>query len=774
MTTNRILQFSLILQFIVGLFYLIPAQAIKPVTIIASGETHAMLDSCDCTDSPAGGFPKRSQLIKDIREKKEVLLLDAGGFAAGGIYDFYIEGRKRDSIRTLLAIKAMGAIGYEGVAIGDEELQYGVQWLVNCAKEAKLPVISANCRLHSGKQVTDRYHIVKKGSVTFGITAITSPEKLFPIDTAVFIEDPVKSLKAIWGELTKKSDIQVILSHLGEEQTQELADSFPDCEIFVNGHRKMSLQPVFAQKNQVIMQFGFQGKTLSAIDFDRQKKVCQTLTAQWLEVDHDVWDDLNVSSIVSRNIYDSIPKTTQIDLYIMSQCPYGIPAISDMLRINDRFSKIRLEVWFIGDINKDGSLRSLHGYQEIEEEKLWLAVQNLYPHLWYDFLYLCTTEGMPAPFALKELDLDTTRIFEWVEVNGENELACHYRRSNRLSIDASPTLFINNELGEFEDISYVPLAKNLCSDFPEIRDSATCASLPECLKNSDCRKKGTIGVCKITNPKRGGTCVFTDDVSFKFITVIPDTLVEHVETATIKTTRDLFPGAEIRTYTTSSAQGKKLISKYKPAHLPLYLFEKKVKEAANFSKIEKGLEPAGMKFFTFKPGVMKKHYFTHRKPDTSLVLYIDPLFPDIKNVVITLLTEFPELNGITVKPLIFDFNSPSPVTPEEGRRRDEALRWLVLLHQYGAKTYSAYLNSYIKQSDGSYWLFALADAAVNSEDFTKKVNENRSLLKNIAPELTTLEINGPVELICNNREVIAIRNQFYFKKIIRKLRGDTK
>ena len=58
-----------------------------------------------------------------------MLLLDAGGFAGGGIYDNATGGRSADSQRTLSTVRAMGMMKYDATAIGDDDLQYGGTWL---------------------------------------------------------------------------------------------------------------------------------------------------------------------------------------------------------------------------------------------------------------------------------------------------------------------------------------------------------------------------------------------------------------------------------------------------------------------------------------------------------------------------------------------------------------------------------------------------------------------------------------------------------------------
>ncbi len=741
----------------------------KPIAIIASGETHAMLDACDCPGDPAGGFPKRSEVINKLRKEKMVLLLDAGGFAGGGIYDFYTEGRPRDSIRTLLAIKAMAAIGYDAVAIGDEELQYGVKWLVQTAQEVKLPLVSANSFYATGNHVTEPYVIVKKGTVTFGVTAVTTTERLFQIDTSVIVKDPVRSIQSLWKELNKKSDYQVILSHLGEEYTLELAKLFPDCEIVVNGHRKTSIQPVITSDNQIVMQFGFQGKNLSEVDFNTVDKSFNPIKNKWIDVDYTVSDDAGVLGITSGQGYDQLLKMTVIDLYLMSQCPYGIAALQDLLNLQENFPYIELNVWFIGDVNPDGSLHSLGGKQEIEDEKIWLAVKNLYPKLWDDFLFLCTSEGLSTKRSFTDLELDTGAIYQWVKEKGEKELTFHYQRSQRLNVNASPTMFLNNHMFGSE-ISYLGLAKDFCSYIEKSKSPRICDSLPECFEHSDCRKEGKVGICAKSEEGKGGKCRYKDAVKFDFTIVIPDSPIIHTEHNAINTTKELFPGAAIHVFPMSSPKGRKLIRNIDAPYLPLYLFDKKVQEAHNFSKIESGLIGVG-EWYTFRDDVMQKQYFLKRsvKKDT-IVLYIDPLFSGIDQVLKVVVKMFPDLNSMNVKPIIYDSIITKRSLPEEKIRQEEALRWLLLLENYGNKKFAAYLNSYRVKPGSSYWFSTLKGMKINVDDFVKKIEKNSKLLKELIKEIMEFEIEEPVVLLLENREIIPIMNQSHFEEILGKVK----
>ena len=238
------------------------------ITIIASGETHGMLYPCDCQHDPGGGLAERASAVRKAAggSPGALLLLDAGGFAGGGIYDDYTGGRAADSARTAAAVRAMGMLPYDAVAIGDDDLQFGAAWLAKAAAAAGLPLVSANCCLTDKKPLAPAWRVVIKKGVRFAVTAVASPERLVPRNDSCRILPPVSSIRGIWKEMAAASDFRVILSHLGEEGTLALADSFPDCDIMVNGHRKVSPSATAMRGTTLIMQFGYLGKKLSSAE----------------------------------------------------------------------------------------------------------------------------------------------------------------------------------------------------------------------------------------------------------------------------------------------------------------------------------------------------------------------------------------------------------------------------------------------------------------------------------------------------------------------------
>ena len=289
--------------------------------------------------------------------------------------------------------------------------------------------------------------------------------------------------------MARVADYRIILSHLGEEMTRTITDSFPDADIIVNGHRKTSLEAAARRGRTLIMQFGYEGKKLSrtTVRFSKNGRPGVFLKSGWLEIGPQSGVDATVGVLVADS--GTAPKRDIYDLYIMGECPYGCTALHEFVDFVKKFPEIEWRLWFIGGLSGD-SLSSLHGPQEALDEMTWLAVQALYPDKWLAFLSERSIPQATTGSAVAALGLDTAALNRWVEARGHAALADQYRRSTRLSISASPALYINN-VPFTKTILGKRLAKDRCANLDET--SPRCDSLPECFEDADCHKPGAVG-----------------------------------------------------------------------------------------------------------------------------------------------------------------------------------------------------------------------------------------------------------------------------------------
>ncbi len=723
------------------------AESDNIINIIAGAETHGMIEACDCYQDPGGGLLKRSSLIKSIIKPDNFLLLDAGGFSAGGIYDSYSEGRAGDSLRTIVTIRGMAAIGYDAAAIGDEELQYGGTWIVNQAKAAGLPLVSANLFNKKGKPLVSTYVLIKKAGKTFAVTGLTTNEKLFSVDTTVTIGDPFRSLSKIWQEMIERSDYQIILSHLGQEKSESLADSFPECDLIVNGHRKSDQNPVLFAGKTPLMQFGFQGKSLSFAELDLMEDKLKIIRKKWLHISPHISDD---SSMVAHLKAEPVESRPVYDLYIMSQCPYGIQALSSFVEFVKMFKKIDWNIQFIGSVDNDTVLNSLHGKEEVEDEQIWLAVKHNFPDRWLEFLELRSKSFVPTASILQKMKIDMDKIRRWAASKGREVLSSHYQRSTRLNIKASPTLLLNNTPVEMQ-ITKDRLAKFQCDKIDNSSDE--CRKVPECIEDRDCKKKGKIGRC--TENRK---CVYQDAVPFTFTVLIADSTYQHPEKAIIATTEDLFPGVKVKVVSLSSEEGKQIVSKYNPDALPFYLFSKEVKQAYNFTSVESGLiEKNGN--LTFKEGIVSRNYLVKRNlKKGEMTLFIDPFFPQFQFIVDSFLSDSTVLQNSTILPAIFHDPSASIRGTEQWFRMEEAARWLAV-SKLDTQKYLRYLKEYGKSPGSSFWPDICKRAGLNADTVSMHASFEMNEIAGHWELLKQLQVNEPVMLLVENKELVKLHNE---------------
>ncbi len=740
-----------------------PLSARGRITVVASGETHATLEACDCPTAPGGGFAKRATLISRLRDSGDVVLVDAGGFAGGGMYDAYTRGRSVDSLRTLAALRGMGYMQYDAVCIGDDDLQFGTKWLARQAALSRVPLVSANCFLPDGRPLAARYVIVKRGGYTFGITGVTTQERVVGRDDSVTVASPIASLRSIWGELSRKSDFQIILSHLGEESSRQLLDTFPECGLVVNGHRKTSTDEFITTRGQVMLQFGFQGKALSYAEIGKDSKGLGIERNGWLDVGPTIPDDSVVATLVTLPAQGpATAAKTVLDLYIMSQCPYGCAALKQFVSFVTTFPGVEWHVWFIGSVSMDGSMSSLHGPDEVNDELWWLAVASEYPDAWLEFLkarsYSADTKSETV---IRSMGLDIPKLQAWIARKGRAELAQQYTRSMRMGINASPTLLVNNSPFT-PDITKPRLAKLVCGTKEGV--NAYCDSLPECFSDQDCKKPGKTGAC-VVKERNKASCVFTDAVRFTLTTVVPDSSFSHPEGSVLSGMRDQFPGVTVDTVRAGSDRGRALIAAFNPSFLPLFVFDTVMAKAPSYRAMAAALMPEKGKF-VFRPGMVKPSYFYKRKFEAkSLELFADPVFPGSREAIGIVVAAAKKDPGITILPLVYGPSDSVGDPAEESLRTEEALRWLVIQRFYPA-LFNRYLALFSRRTTMSYWFTDCKSLGINIDRFVEQVQKNGELLDDHLREVVGLGMKEPIEVLVDNREVVAVKNQKELYEII--------
>lgn len=107
------------------------------VVILYTGATQSHLEPCGCYQEQSGGLPRRAFLISQIRQHGiPTLLVDAGN-VFDGTEDI-------DTQRCQINLKAMSTMGYDAIALSQNDLNYGDAYLIEQHAAASVPFLGEN------------------------------------------------------------------------------------------------------------------------------------------------------------------------------------------------------------------------------------------------------------------------------------------------------------------------------------------------------------------------------------------------------------------------------------------------------------------------------------------------------------------------------------------------------------------------------------------------------------------------------------------------------
>ncbi len=561
-----------------------PARA-TDLTIVYTGETHAMVAPCRCPISQDGGVARRAAAIEAVRRGglTPTLVLDAGGQFGGSAYDEYAEGPAVDRERTKLHLRACKQMGYAAYAIGDEELQWGLEALREAGELGGAPFLSANLNQPALDAVGGRRYIIQDvGGVRIGVTAVT-PGDLFALPEpfhpeGVSIGDPVEGLEAVLEALRPQTDLVVVLCHLGSDRTRELAAATSGVDIFINAHYRRPGGLVDRVNGALICEFNMEARSLSQLDLRVDGGEIRESRLREIPLDALAPSDPGLAAQVAafEATRDAIPgPRVVIDYYTAWGCGYCSdlePKLEEALRLFGP-DRALLRRWFVVHPTEDGGFANQFGPESVAEARREIAVARLHgADVLGRYVALRTLQPDAEPTAaMRTLGLDGAAVEAFAagpEV--DRALAAHAERASRFRIPGTPTLYINNL--EFDgDHEVLPLLRTLCGLMPEALKGEWCQGVPECQIDADCRQDGKIGRC-IDAGTRQARCEFTDPPPLEVRVLSSPSIVLSNPRGLLGDLGGIFPGLTSRTVEYGSEEGQQLAALAQVRWLPAFFF----------------------------------------------------------------------------------------------------------------------------------------------------------------------------------------------------------
>ena len=211
------------------------ATATEPVVILHTNDVHGAVSN----------YAKVAALASQYEsEGAYVLILDAGDFSQGDTAVSVSEGAT--------AVELMNMVGYDAVALGNHEFDYGYAQLKENMSKAKFKVVCADVFNEDGTPIFDaNYTYTTKSGVKVGFFGMETPETQTKANPAL-----MKGLSFIGGKDLYKvtqedvdmarsegnADIVIALGHLGVDKSSEpncsynVMQNVKGIDLFIDGH----------------------------------------------------------------------------------------------------------------------------------------------------------------------------------------------------------------------------------------------------------------------------------------------------------------------------------------------------------------------------------------------------------------------------------------------------------------------------------------------------------------------------------------------------------
>jgi len=174
------------------------------------------------------------------------------------------------SEKARLIIEAFNFIHYDAFGIGDDDLTLGKDFLVDLSKKATFPFLSSNLYdVESGRPLFQPYLVKEVKGLRIGIFSLLSPDLFRPDDPRIKgleVKPPVEVASTLVKELQSKSDLIILLSHLGYPKDMELAQVLAGIHIIVGGHTGVNLLNPPVIKNSILLQTPSKGMYVGRLD----------------------------------------------------------------------------------------------------------------------------------------------------------------------------------------------------------------------------------------------------------------------------------------------------------------------------------------------------------------------------------------------------------------------------------------------------------------------------------------------------------------------------
>ena len=269
------------------------ATATEPVVVLHTNDVHGAIEN----------YAKVAVLADQYAaEGAYVLVLDAGDFSQGTTSVSLSQGAT--------AIELMNMVGYDAVALGNHEFDYGFEALKKNMESAQFPVLAANVKYNGELAFDDAAVFTTPGGTKIGVFGLDTPEtatKAHPgkIQGVTFAGG--EELYAIAQEMVdmlknEGCNYIICLGHLGiddetaltKNRSIDLLEKVTGIDVFIDGHSHSTEEEIAEKTNAdrkvgdtVLTSTGTKIENIGVVTIKDSVITTETVSAETVEVPAD-------------------------------------------------------------------------------------------------------------------------------------------------------------------------------------------------------------------------------------------------------------------------------------------------------------------------------------------------------------------------------------------------------------------------------------------------------------------------------------------------------
>lgn len=245
------------------------------------------------------------------------------------------------------------------------------------------------------------------------------------------------------------------------EVSFELMDRPEDCNAYINEGE--SIIRLLSNKGYMqLVVYGYNDADIKVAgdilanweDYNLQGTFIKVITATGKIIileDEEILDEIS---------YDE----ADVDLFIMSDCPYAKKALISFETILETFPNINFDINYIAEYLGNRKFNSLHGDYEAEEDIRQLCAKEINKDKYFDYILCRTKQGIravPWEACAEKTGFDLSVLDDCTQGDkGKDLLSTNLKIAEKLGIRGSPTWLINGH--KLSGITYEEIKANLC------------------------------------------------------------------------------------------------------------------------------------------------------------------------------------------------------------------------------------------------------------------------------------------------------------------------